>query len=71
MFSPVQLGYVKNYNGMLPLEFSEEQMKIFDEENRKLKQLAAANADPQDVQKRQQQNAFIESLKSKYVQSGS
>lgn len=63
-----ELGYVKNYNGMPPLEFSDEQVKIFDEENRKLKQLAVANADPRDVQKRKQQNAFVESLKSKSAQ---
>lgn len=58
-----KLEYELTYGEGGHLTFSEEQIKHFDEENKRLKQLALANADPHDLLVRKAQNEFIETLK--------
>ena len=60
-----KLGYRRTVSGN-PVTFSEEQVKKFNEENKRLKQLAIANADHHDLLVRKSQNEFIETLKMKF-----
>jgi len=60
-----KLGYERMFNGNA-LSFTAEQVKKFDDENKRLKQLAIAHADPRDLLRRKSQNEFIESLKMRF-----
>lgn len=62
-----RLGYQRVLQPPAHLHFSDEQLKAFDEENKRLRKLALAKADTGDLQKRKAQNEFIETLKAKVV----
>lgn len=62
-----KLGYKRSVSAEEQISINDTQIKVFDQENERLKQLAVQNASAKDLSKRKPQKDFIETLKLKFT----